>query len=58
MEVHISQLSRWENGESFPELIGLLKLSILYRTFPSELYEDLFLLLKGEIEKHFLIADE
>ena len=31
-------LSRWEQGIQLPNTLNLLKLSILYRTFPNELY--------------------
>ncbi len=58
LDVTVSQVSRWEKGRAYPGLFQLLKLTILYRAFPGELYEDLFLVLKGEIEQYFLIADE
>jgi DNA-binding XRE family transcriptional regulator len=36
-------LSAWERGETMPSAINLMKLSIVYRTFPHELYSELFL---------------
>ena len=42
-------ISRWEKGLSFPNTINLIKLSIIYRTFPNELYFDLMLQLRHEL---------
>lgn len=36
-------LSAWERGEVMPSAINLFKLSIVYRTFPHELYSELLL---------------
>ena len=44
-----SHISRWEKGQSFPNTINLLKLSIIYRTFPNELYFDLLVRLRHEM---------
>lgn len=41
-----NRISEWERGDSLPSLINLLKLSIIYRTLPTELYFDLFQELK------------
>jgi transcriptional regulator with XRE-family HTH domain len=46
-----SQISRWEKGLSFPNTINLLKLSIIYRTFPNELYFDLLVSLRHDVIK-------
>lgn len=37
-----SRISRWERGESMPNVKNLLKLSFLYSTLPNELYADLW----------------
>lgn len=44
-----SQICRWEKGLSLPNTINLLKLSILYRTFPNELYFNLLIGLRHEV---------
>lgn len=44
-----SQICRWEKGLSLPNTINLLKLSIIYRTFPNELYFDLLVQLRHEV---------
>ena len=46
-----SRICRWEKGLSFPNTINLIKLSIIYRTFPNELYFDLMLELRHELLK-------
>lgn len=46
-----SRISRWEKGTAIPNAINLLKLSVIYRTFPNELYFDLFVKLRHEILK-------
>jgi len=46
-----SHISRWEKGLSLPSSNNLLKLSIIYRTFPNELYYNLLLELRHEILK-------
>lgn len=46
-----SRISRWEKGLSLPNAINLIKLSIIYRTFPNELYFDLLLQLRRELLK-------
>ena len=35
-------LSDWEHGKVLPSTINLIKLSILYRTYPNELYHEFF----------------
>ncbi len=37
-----SRVSGWEQGDMYPTLINLLKLSILYRTLCTELYYELY----------------
>lgn len=46
-----SQLCRWEKGIALPNTINLLKLSIIYRTFPNELYFSLLVELRHELIK-------
>jgi len=35
-------LRQWEHGKSLPNSSNLIKLSILYRTYPNELYPEYF----------------
>lgn len=42
LELHAAQLSQWENGVKLPSSINLIKLSIIYRTLPTELYFEYF----------------
>jgi transcriptional regulator with XRE-family HTH domain len=52
-----SRISRWEKGISFPNTVNLFKLSIIYRTFPNELYFNLLIVLRHALlkkEKSFL----
>lgn len=35
-------LSQWERGDKLPTTINLIKLSIIYRTYPNELYPEYF----------------
>lgn len=41
-----NRISEWERGTAMPSLINLLRLSIIYRTLPTDLYFDLFQELK------------
>jgi len=41
-----NRISEWERGDALPSLINLLKLSIIYRTIPTDLYFELFQELK------------
>ena len=43
-------LSLWEKGVAMPGAIYLFKLSIIYRTFPNELYYELYLELREELK--------
>ncbi len=43
-------LSLWEKGAAFPNAVNLLKLSIIYRTFPNELYHEHFMELREELK--------
>ncbi len=43
------QISRWEKGVSMPNAMNLFKLSIIYRTFPNELYFTFVIKLRHEI---------
>jgi transcriptional regulator with XRE-family HTH domain len=42
-------LALWEKGLSMPNARNLIKLSIIYRTFPNELYYELYVELKAEL---------
>ena len=44
-----STISRWEQGTAIPGIVVLLKLSILFRTLPGELYFDLIKELREEV---------
>src|SRR5688500_7700021 len=44
-----TRICRWEKGLSYPNVINLMKLSIIYRTFPNELYFDLLIELRHEL---------
>lgn len=49
-------LRQWEHGKSLPSTVNLIKLSILYRTYPNELYPEYFKEVKAQlhqIEFHF-----
>lgn len=46
-----SHICRWEKGLSLPSTINLLKLSIIYRTFPNELYYNLLIELRHIVLK-------
>ena len=46
-----NRISRWEAGLSLPGSINLFKLSIIYRTFPNELYFDLILSIRWGLLK-------
>jgi len=43
-------LSLWEKGVCIPSTTNLLKLSIIYRTFPNELYHEHFIELREELK--------
>jgi transcriptional regulator with XRE-family HTH domain len=45
------RVSRWEKGDAEPSMVNLLKLSILYRTLPHELYFDLYQTLRRELSE-------
>lgn len=42
-------LSLWEKGTKMPCAKNLLKLSLIYRTYPNELYHELFIELREEL---------
>jgi len=48
--LHPAQLSQWENGVKLPSTINLIKLSIIYRTLPNDLYFEYYQDLKEEIK--------
>lgn len=42
LDIHVSQLSLWENGVMLPNSNNLIRLSIIYHTIPNELYFEYF----------------
>jgi transcriptional regulator with XRE-family HTH domain len=44
-----ADIAQWEKGVKLPTAINLLKLSIIYRTFPNALYDEFMRNLKEEI---------
>jgi len=44
-----NRISKWERGCSAPDFLNFIKLSILYRTIPYDLYFDLYQELKNEL---------
>ena len=45
------QISRWEKGHSMPNTIDLLKLSAIYHRLANDLYWDLFLTLREDVNE-------
>jgi len=45
-----TQLSQWESGQTMPNSANLIKLGIIYNTFPNELYFEYYQALKDEIK--------
>jgi len=45
------RLSHWEKGKAMPNVVNLLKLSILYDTAPEKLYAKLWEILSLQISK-------
>jgi transcriptional regulator with XRE-family HTH domain len=45
------RISQWEKGHTLPSAINLIKLSIIYRVFPTDLYYDLMKTLRHELEE-------
>ncbi len=43
-------LRSWEKGKSMPSGVNLVKLSVLYRTYPNDLYPDYFRKVKAEMD--------
>lgn len=56
--VSTNRISEWENGTAMPNLINLIKLSVIYRTIPTDLYYDVMKELREELlrkEKKLLL---
>lgn len=47
-------LTKWEQGTAYPSVINLFKLSIVYRTLPTNLYPDLYRALRECLEPHMV----
>jgi len=45
------RISLWEKGATFPSTINLIKLSLIYHVFPTDLYYDLMKHLRHELEE-------
>ena len=45
-----TQLSQWESGRDIPSGTNLLKLGIIYNTFPNELYFEYYQELKDQLK--------
>ncbi len=43
-------ISLWEKGKALPSTVNLIKLSLIYRTYPNELYDDLFYSFREELK--------
>ena len=43
-------LSLWERGIKLPNTVNLIKLSLIYRTYPNELYNDVFQSFREELK--------
>jgi transcriptional regulator with XRE-family HTH domain len=46
--VSADRISHWEKGQSFPSVINLFKLSVIYKVSAEQLYRNVF----NTIEKH------
>jgi len=44
-------ISSWEKGEQLPNTVNLIKLCLIYRTLPIELYSDLVSAFREELEE-------
>lgn len=45
------RISQWEQGVTFPNVINLIKLSIIFHVFPTDLYYDLMSVLRKELDE-------
>ena len=45
------RISLWEQGRALPSVSNLIKLSIIYHVFPTDLYYDFMKLLHRELEE-------
>jgi len=45
------RISQWEQGLTLPNAINLIKLSLVYHVFPTDLYYDLMGILRKDIEE-------
>ncbi|HTE01657.1 MAG TPA: helix-turn-helix transcriptional regulator [Mucilaginibacter sp.] len=43
-------ISLWEKGATLPNTVNLIKLSLIYRTFPNDLYDDVFHTFREELK--------
>jgi transcriptional regulator with XRE-family HTH domain len=47
---NVLPLRQWEQGKTLPATLNLIKLSILYRTYPNELYPEYFKQVKSSLD--------
>ena len=45
------RISQWEQGLKYPSVVNLIKLSVIYHVFPTDLYYDLMKAVREEIEE-------
>jgi transcriptional regulator with XRE-family HTH domain len=45
------RISHWEKGIAMPSVANLIKLSIIYHVFPTDLYYDFMKVLRHELEE-------
>ena len=45
------RISEWEKGISYPHILNVFKLCVVYNAFPHDLFGELFNNLKKEIQK-------
>ena len=47
--VSTNRISQWEHGLTLPNTTNLIKLSVIYRTLPTDLYYDLMNTIRQEL---------
>jgi transcriptional regulator with XRE-family HTH domain len=46
---HANRISQWEKGLAMPDSLNLIKLAAIYRTYPNDLYFELYQEAKQEL---------
>ncbi|MBW4891134.1 helix-turn-helix domain-containing protein [Mucilaginibacter sp. HMF5004] len=44
-------ICQWEKGAKLPNTVNLIKLSLIYRTYPNELYDELFYTFRADLKE-------